>query len=44
MDSGEEKLRFRLEEPRTGKQHGFTNMEEFMKFVKASKEESDRDE
>lgn len=33
--------RFRLEEPRTGEQHGFTNLEEAMSFVKASLRETD---
>jgi len=36
--------RFRLEEPRTGEQHGFTNLEEVMAFVKTSLQESDGDE
>lgn len=36
--------RFRLEEPRTGEQHGFTNLEEVMEFVMASLKESDNAE
>lgn len=38
------KWRFRLGEPRTGEQHGFTNLEEVMAFVQARLEESDGDE
>lgn len=36
--------RFRLEEPRTGEQHGFTELSELMAFVQARLKESGHDE
>ena len=39
-----EMWRFRLEEPRIGEKHGFTDLEEVMAFVRASLKEPDNDE
>jgi hypothetical protein len=34
---------FQLEEPRTGEQHGFTNLEEVMAFIQSRFKETDGD-
>jgi hypothetical protein len=36
--------RYRLEEPRTGEQHGFTDLEQVMAFLQESLQEIDEDE
>ncbi|RMH23255.1 MAG: hypothetical protein D6698_00065 [Gammaproteobacteria bacterium] len=42
--SSPQKWRFRLEEPRTGEQHGFTSLAEVMAFVQARLKEAGGDE